>query len=119
MSPMQQINFEDLKKEKRLLLVSGDSELVQVTTRIYRWYGYIVRGETSSSKALNTMTEFSPQIILLDINIDERSGLELIHDMKRCGRDCNILLFTGNEEPEIIKEAWRAGAFFFLRRVIL
>lgn len=53
----------------------------------------------------------------MSVNFAERNNIKyLIEEIKSLERDCNILLFAREEDSEIIKDAWRSGAFFFLRQ---
>jgi CheY-like chemotaxis protein len=108
-------SIEDIRKEKRLLVVAENARLVNVSVAFYLRRGYKAQGATNSAELLSALNRFSPQVILMSVHVAEKSSLELIREIKLIDKDCNILLFTRNEDPEIIKEAWRSGAFFFLR----
>jgi hypothetical protein len=54
--------------------------------------------------------------VLLAATIDTGSVAALITAIKEIDPDCNVILFAREEDSELIKNAWRSGAFFFLRQ---
>jgi hypothetical protein len=86
-------------------------------TKIYAPFeGYEVLGAVTPKEVISAVKRFSPQVILISAYINGDNGIgNIIREIKDIDRYCNILVFSRDEEPEIIKELWKAGAFFFLR----
>ena len=109
--------FEDFRKEKRLLISSTTKKFVRVACKYYsKKKGYKTKGASTAEQVLKWVREFSPQVILMGKDITERNNIKpLIIEIKKLDRDCNIMFFARENESEIIQEAWKAGAFYFLR----
>ena len=108
--------FEDFRKSKRLLVAASDSRLVRASVRLYQRRGYEAFGAFSAKEALDLVRERAPQVVLLSAEIDNGSVASLIETIKETDSDCNVMLFAREEDSETIKNAWRSGAFFFLRQ---
>lgn len=109
-------HFERFRKSKRLLVAASDSRLVQVSVRLYQRRGYEAFGALSTKEVLDLVKERTPQVVLLSAEIDHGSVTSLIETIKQTNPDCNVILFAREEDSELIKNAWRSGAFFFLRQ---
>lgn len=67
-------------------------------------------GDSALSKALAVL----PDILLLDINMPGRSGLEILPTLRRDAPDVKVLILTGREEDAYIVRALRAGAHGYI-----
>jgi ActR/RegA family two-component response regulator len=108
--------FEDLRKSKRILIAASDARLVRISERLYLNRGYEAFGACSSSEALEIAREKCPQVVLVSAEGFATDVAAFIDTLKSNDPDCNVILFARDEEAELIKNAWRAGAFFFLRQ---
>jgi hypothetical protein len=109
-------HFEDLRKSKRLLVAASDSRLVRVSVALYQHRGYDAFGALTTKEALDLAREKAPQVVLVSAEIDHGNVASLIEAIKETDPDCNVILFAREEDSELIKNAWRSGAFFFLRQ---
>ena len=55
-----------------------------------------------------------PEVLLLDVGLPGRSGLEIIGDVHRLAPDCRIVILTVFEDEEKIGHAISAGASGYL-----
>lgn len=73
------------------------------------------RGFGSGEEILTTLKEERPpDVILLDINLGEESGLDLIRPIKKLAPTVKILMFTMFRNVHYASEAFHAGANGFL-----
>lgn len=74
-----------------------------------------VVGEASTgSDALKLMRKQSVQLLLLDLNLPDMGGIELIHAIRQEGLAARIITMGIYEEPKIIKAAFKAGSDGYL-----
>ena len=57
-----------------------------------------------------------PDIIFLDLNLPDRTGLEILPDLIAASSDSSIIMMTGNTDNRAAVEAMRLGAFDYLRK---
>jgi DNA-binding NarL/FixJ family response regulator len=60
------------------------------------------------------VSDEKPQVILLDVGLPGRSGLEVIRDIHQHAPDCRIVILTVFEDEEKISRAISAGASGYL-----
>ncbi len=80
--------------------------------------------EVSSSLALTWRAEFDSgleallsddyDVCLLDYQLGERTGLELLREARRRGGRTPVIILTGNGSPELDRESMHAGAADYL-----
>ncbi len=67
-----------------------------------------------AEEGLRLAAEESPDVILLDIKLGDRSGLELFHDLRGIDPKCLIVFVTGHGSTETAIEAMKLGAYDYL-----
>lgn len=71
----------------------------------------VVGGEATNGRELVEMVDKSPwDVVLLDINLPDRSGLDLLADVKRLRPELPVLILTMYAEEQFAVRAMRAGA---------
>jgi DNA-binding NarL/FixJ family response regulator len=71
-----------------------------------------------SSEALKKTKDLQPDVVLLDINLPGRSGLQIAADLKQKAPAVKIVMLTGYDEPEQVFHSLRAGAEAFCSKDI-
>jgi DNA-binding NarL/FixJ family response regulator len=70
----------------------------------------IVAEAADGLQAVQKAEEFKPDLVVLDIGLPEVNGIEVARRIRRCSPDSTILFLSGNHDPEVAREALRAGA---------
>jgi DNA-binding response OmpR family regulator len=68
---------------RRVLLVEDEPALRRVIARNLTSRGLDVAEAGTVAEALNTLDEETPDLILLDINLPDRSGWDVLRDLQR------------------------------------
>lgn len=77
--------------------------------------GHRVVGDCDDpTRALAEMQSLMPQILLLDLNLGQRSGLELLERMQQRKLRIRTIVLTMSEQPRDVAEALRLGAAGYL-----
>lgn len=71
---------------------------------------------STSSEAIENLREHKIDIILLDISMPGKSGLDLIYDLLNEFPDIKILVLSGMSEEIFAKRVLKSGAFGFLNK---
>ncbi|NYF77875.1 response regulator [Granulicella arctica] len=80
----------------RRILVVDDERLVADTLRlIFIKYGFDARVAYSVEDALDRARDFLPQLLLCDISMPGRDGLELMETLGKEQPGCKVLVLTG------------------------
>ena len=90
---------------RHVLLVEDDASLCRVVTRNLSSRGVDVRTATTVSDALRAIAESRPDLIVLDINLPDRSGWELLRVLHSRGIDIpTIVISAARCAPERLAE---------------
>ena len=89
-------NYEHLVGIKELLLLEGTFDVVAIATNV--------------TVGLNMIKKYQPDIVLLDMNMPERDGLQGIMEIEKLGLDTKILALSGYDDADLIFRAMKIGA---------
>src|SRR5258705_5118683 len=71
----------------------------------------------SSAEAFKNHADFEMvACIILDINLNDGSGIELRHGLKAAGVSVPVIYITGNESPAVRETALGSGCIAFLTK---
>jgi two-component system invasion response regulator UvrY len=77
--------------------------------------GHRVVGDSSDlTKALAEIRDRAPLVLLLDLNLGQRSGMELLTELQRRQLDVRVIVLTMSAQPRHVAEALRLGASGYL-----
>lgn len=69
--------------DKHILIIDDDEDLAFVISDMLENYGYTVTSAPDSATAFDLLSEHTYQLILLDINLPDRTGFELCKELRR------------------------------------
>jgi DNA-binding NarL/FixJ family response regulator len=77
--------------------------------------GHEVVGEAAGpTPALADLGRLMPDVVLLDLRLGQRSGFELLDELRRRGLDLRVIVLTMSDQPRHVAEALRLGARGYL-----
>ena len=77
---------------------------------------YQVVTATSAAGALRVASEVMPGVVILDMKLPDRTGLDIIEEMKSLCGDARIILVTAFHDMETTIRAMKAGAFDYIHK---
>lgn len=79
--------------------------------------GYEVKIETNASKGLETYNSFSPDLVILDINMPKVSGLEVVKYIRNVVKSQTpIMVLSGDTKDETITEGFDLGINDYMKK---
>ena len=100
--------------EKPLLLIEDTPSLQMVYESVLRNAGYDVQTEETAAGGLDKFLKLKPNVVLLDLLLPDRDGLELMKDCLAANPATRFIVITANGSINRAVEAMRAGAYEFL-----
>lgn len=87
----------------KILLVEDDAILVEMYEAKFELEGHDIKVATNGEDALSTLTEFTPELILLDILMPKLNGFHVLKEIKKQPnlRQIPIILLTNLGEAEV------------------
>ena len=101
--------------KKRILVVDDDPSIV-VGLESLLSDSWDVRTATTGRDAITTFAEFSPDVVLLDIQLPDFSGIDLLHQFKMYAETTAVIMMSGLGSTERVVECMRLGAETFLQK---
>jgi CheY-like chemotaxis protein len=80
---------------QRVLVVDDERLTADTLGIIFRKRGFLVEVAYTVDEALGCALDFQPDLILCDISMPGRDGLELLVEVGRRNLDCGVLVLTG------------------------
>lgn len=98
----------------RVLVADDHQMLVDALKRILEPRCEVVGMASNGRELLKAAPMLQPDIIVLDIAMPELNGLDAARHLKSSMPKLKIIFMTMNEDPDLVGEAFRAGASGFL-----
>jgi DNA-binding NtrC family response regulator len=107
-----------LPVEKRILVAEDDTATHEEWRELLESWGYKVVVAEDGEKALEQIKSFDPHILLTDLKMPNRDGLQLLRDINELGLRLITLVISGaGDIPEAV-EAIKLGALDYMRKPI-
>jgi DNA-binding NtrC family response regulator len=101
---------------QKLLLVEDDPALQFTIQTALEEQGYAVDAVSTTGEAIERLSVAAYPIVITDIYIDERTGLDVLDAAKRKDPLCSVILMTGRGTVETVMAATRGGAFDYIAK---
>lgn len=100
----------------RLLVVEDDAGVRDTLVTFLELEGYAVDAAASTHEALQRLNEAAYPIVLSDIYLDERTGLDVLEAARKANPACSVILMTARGTMETVMAATRGGAFDYVAK---
>lgn len=101
---------------QRLLVVEDDAAVRTTIVTFLELEGYAVDAVASTSEALERLSETTYPIVISDIYIDDRTGLDVLDAARNKDPECAVILMTARGTMETVMAATRGGAFDYVAK---
>jgi len=101
---------------ERLLVVEDDAGVRTTLTTLLECEGYEVDAVSSTSEAIARLSAGAYPIVISDIYLDERTGLDVLEAARAKNPDCAVILMTARGTMETVMAATRGGAFDYVAK---
>jgi len=94
-----------------ILVVEDSLELVSFLAEdVLPYYGYEVVTATTGREGLKTLYSAKPDLVLLDLELPDMSGMDVLNTMQGDVKDIPVVLMTAYGSESIAVESFRLGA---------
>jgi len=99
-----------------ILIADDDSEMLDMLSLVLFRNNYKVATAATGAEALRQARNAVPKLMLLDINLPDINGLEVLRTLRsfQITRDLPVIMITGYREQEKVKEAISLGIAGYL-----
>jgi len=99
-----------------LLLVDDDASVLRAIGDYFERLGYEVMREATGDAGVETFTRVRPDVVILDLNLPDASGLVVLERLRR--ENGAVILLTGQGDIETAVRAMQLGAENFLTKPV-
>lgn len=101
------------------ILIIDDDDLVSASLKkVLTKLNYNVETCLQAAEAERIVTDFQPDIILLDIYLTTHNGIDVLKNLKKKFASIPVIMITGYADVKIAVTAIKSGAFDFLLKPI-
>jgi len=100
----------------KLLIVEDDQAVRTTMVTVLELEGYAVDAVSSTREAIARLETQAYPIVISDIYLDERTGIDVLRSARIQNPDCAVILMSGRGSMETVMAATEGGAFEYLAK---
>ena len=101
---------------QKLLIVEDDPSVRNTMVTVLELEGYQPDAVASTREAIERLSAEPYTIVISDIYLDERTGIDVLHAARKQNPLCAVILMTGRGSMETVMAATEGGAFEYLAK---
>ena len=104
--------MRDFTKKLRVLLIDDNANHLRgIKELITLESSYNVVGATRSANlGINLIKKYHPDIVLMDINMPEKDGLQTLQTINKLGLSTKVVILSGYDDSDLIYRVMKLGA---------
>lgn len=107
-----------MEQSQHILLVDDEVRFGETLKQILSFYGYRVTVATSGREAISLLDNHTYDLALLDVELPDMYGYEIIDAIKENNRFLIPIMLTGNGSLDTAIQALRKGAYDYLKKPV-
>ena len=100
----------------KILVVDDEGIVLDSCRRVLEEDGFDVLLVTSADKAISAIEDEEPSVLLMDVKMPLRDGMDLMREVKERWPSIPIIVMSGYHTTETIEEANKMGASAFINK---
>jgi len=101
---------------EKILIVDDEAFIRENLERILVEDGYRSYSTESPDEAVRQVAEEEVDLVLLDLNLGDKSGLDVLREMREVDPDVLVIIITGYGTVESAVEALKMGAYDYIKK---
>jgi DNA-binding NtrC family response regulator len=103
---------------KKILIIDDEKEICESIKMILEYEDYEVDFSTAASEGLEKLLSDSFDALLLDIQMPEMNGFDILKKIKESGSSVSVIIISAHGSVENAIKATKLGAFDFIEKPI-
>ncbi len=102
----------EFKSKSKVLLIDDNYDHLAAVNELVSSEGLfnIVGTSTNANIGMSLIKKYHPDVVLLDMNMPEKNGLEAIQEIEKMNLGVRILVLSGYDDADLIFRAMKLGA---------
>ncbi len=102
----------------RILVADDEIKSCELLEDFFKMKGHNVIMAYSGMQAFEMVMSKRPDIVLLEIRMLERNGMEILKRMRESVKNIGIIMLTALKDREVAKEALKAGTDDYITKPV-
>ncbi|MEX2122940.1 MAG: EAL domain-containing response regulator [Woeseia sp.] len=94
--------------QNRLLVVDDEPAICSIIKRVAEPLGFVVQSLNDSVRFLETLTEFQPSLLILDLKMPDCDGVQLLQQLKDGQSEAQVIVISGMDQ-RVLNTAEKLG----------
>ena len=100
----------------KLLIVDDESDIREFARNFFKKRKIDVFIASGGRQALDLIAKENPDLILLDVRMEEMTGIEVLRELRQSKPSVKVIMVSGVEDDETIKEANALGVIGYVHK---
>lgn len=102
----------------KVLVIDDEKNIRDIFTLLLAEHGYVAEAAPSGAAGLEKAAAFGPDVVLLDMNLPDMSGLDVLAGLRRANPGSRIVIITAFGTIRNAVEATKLGAYAYLEKPV-
>jgi DNA-binding NtrC family response regulator len=102
-----------------VVIIEDEATLAKNIKRYLDRHHYESRIATTAQEGLALCTSFRPDIVLLDVNLPDLNGLEVLSQLRQGDAQTKVIVMTAHGSVQTAVDAMKAGAYDYLSKPLV
>jgi len=102
----------------KVLVVDDEKSIRDIFVLLLQEKGYLVEAAGGGAEGLDKTRRFGPDVLLLDMNLPDMSGLDVLAGVRKACPLCRIVIITAFGTIKNAVEATKLGAYAYLEKPV-
>lgn len=103
----------------KLLIVDDEIDVREFAKNFFKRRKIEVETAESGEEALSKLSNFNPDLIILDVRMSGMDGLEVLSKMRETGNKTDVIMVTGVNEEETMTRASELGVVGYIHKPLV
>ncbi|HUY14548.1 MAG TPA: sigma-54 dependent transcriptional regulator [Terriglobia bacterium] len=105
-----------MSPKSSILIIDDEQEIRESLSQLVELEGYNWDSASNAEEGLQKLTEGLYDLVLLDINLPDRSGLEVLRSVKHENPLASVIMITAYDSSQVAFEASKEGADSYITK---
>ncbi len=103
----------------KLLIVDDEKDVTEFAKKFFLKRGIDVFTASGGMQAIMLIEEEKPDLVLLDVQMEEMSGIEVLRKLRELQNQTPVIMVTGVEDESVIKEVKSLGVREYIHKPLI
>ncbi len=97
-----------------ILIVDDELDICEILSSLLKEKSYNVDYALDANSAFHKITSLHPPLVICDITMPGKNGIQLLEELKARGSVCGIVMLTAHAESSMVIQALQLGAIDYV-----